>query len=502
MNRSLSVLILLASLVSGSFVMAATEEVDYMAILMDGKKIGHAVHTRRVEASRVTTIEQMNLLIGRGPAAIQFTGTETSVENTAGKPVAFEIVQNISGMEQRRKGTINSGKVRMTIQNGPATEQKVIAYPRGALMAEGMRLLQLQMGLEPGLKYETQIFRPDMDQALPAQVEVGNKTKVDLFGRVLDLTEIKVSMQVSGQALTVTSYVDDNMKALKSIVPMMGMQLEMIACDKEFAMSQDSVVDFLDKLCVVSPTAMTARDLAGPIVYELTATTDKPLILPTTSTQTVKEIAPGRFQLTIQPVKPQDGIKYPYDGKDAQIKKFMDPAEYLQSKDEKILDLVKYAVTSTDDAAKAVFQIENFVKGYITKKDLSVGYASAAEVAQTRQGDCSEHAILAAAMCRAAGIPARVVCGVVYVEALGDKKNVFGGHMWAEAYIGDKWIPLDPTRAPNGFTAGHIALACGNGEPIDFFSMVNTLGCFKIDKVILPSQAARPAAVQPQAGAK
>jgi len=74
--------------------------------------------------------------------------------------------------------------------------------------------------------------------------------------------------------------------------------------------------------------------------------------------------------------------------------------------------------------------------------------------------------------------------------------------MWAEGYIGDKWIPLDPTRAPNGFSAGHIALAYGNGEPIDFFSMVNTLGCFKIDKVILPSQAARPAASQPQPGAK
>ncbi|MBN2511662.1 MAG: transglutaminase domain-containing protein [Sedimentisphaerales bacterium] len=502
MNRSLSVFVLLASLASGSFLMAATEEVDYMAILMDGKKIGHAVHTRRVEASRVTTIEQMNLLIGRGPAAIQFTGTETSVENTSGKPVAFEIVQSISGMEQKRKGTINSGKVRMTIQNGPSTEQKVFSYPRGALMAEGLRLLQMKMGLEPGLKYETLMFRPDMDQALPAQVEVGSKTRVDLFGRMLELSEVKVSMYVSGQSITVTSYVDDSMKAHKSIVPMMGMQLELIACDKEFAMSQDSVVDFLDKLSVVSPSAISQTDLAGPITYELTATTDNPLILPSTNSQTVKEIAPGRFQLTIQPVKPQEGIKYPYDGTDAEIKKFTDPAEYLQSKDAKILDLVKYAVTSTDDAAKAVFQIENFVKGYITKKDLSVGYASAAEVAQTRQGDCSEHAILAAAMCRAAGIPARVVCGVVYVEALGDKKNVFGGHMWAEAYIGDKWIPLDPTRAPNGFSAGHIALACGNGEPIDFFSMVNTLGCFKIDKVILPSQASKPAAGQLQSGVK
>ena len=54
-----------------------------------------------------------------------------------------------------------------------------------------------------------------------------------------------------------------------------------------------------------------------------------------------------------------------------------------------------------------------------------------------------------------------------------------------EAYVGDKWIGLDATRTPKGFDAGHIALAIGNGEPIDFFNLAATLGQFKIDKVTI-----------------
>jgi hypothetical protein len=497
MKRRFFVLAVLFSFLSSGVVLAAaSEEVDYMAILVDGHKIGHAVHTRKVEGPQVTTSDDMNMLISRGTAAIRYIGREVNVETTAGKPVSFEMVQNISGMEQVRKGTISNGKIKMTLQSGQAPQESTVEYPVGALMAEGMRLLQVKKGIEPGLTYDTLIFRPDMDQAVPAKVEVGKKTSVDLLGKVLELSEIKVSMQVEGQTFVVVSYVDEKFKAFKSIIPMMGMNLEMVACEKDFALSQDDIVDFLDKLCVASPTPIGGEDLKGPITYVLAATTDKPLVLPNTDTQTVKEIAPGRFEVTIHPIRPTEGVKYPYEGKDKEAKKAVEATEYLQTKDAKVADLARHAVSGTDDALKAALQIENFVKGYITKKDMSVGYASAADVALTRQGDCTEHAVLATAMCRAVGIPARVVCGLVYVDAMGAKKNVFGAHMWAEVFLDGKWYPIDPTRAPNGFSAGHIALARGDGNSTDFFSLVNTLGCFKIEKVTLPP---KPAATPPTA---
>jgi hypothetical protein len=488
-KTSIIILVLFSAILSQPLFAAAPEETDYLAILVDGHKIGYAIHTRKVEASKVTTTDDMNMLIARGPTALRYASKETSIESLAGKPIRFEFTQNISGAKQIRKGDIRDGQVKMTVQNGSATETLTQPYPAGSLMAEGIRLLQVKQGLAPGQKYEVLIFRPDMEEGIRAQVEVGQKTKIDLLGRIVELSEVKMSMQFGQQAITQTSYVDDKFNALKTLSPMMGMTLELIACEKEVALRQDDIVDFLDKLSLACPVALTKSQLAGPITYELTATTDKPLLLPTTDTQTVKEIAPGRLEVTIHTVTPQGPAKYPYTGKDKDIKKALEPTEYLQIKDDKIVDLVKYAATTPDDAVKASFQIENFVMGYITKKDFSVGYASAAEVARSRQGDCTEHALLTAAICRAAGIPARVVCGLVYADAIGDKKNVFGAHMWTEVYLGDKWYPIDSTRAPNGFSAGHITLARSDGNPTDFFSLVNTLGCFKIDKVTVAANA-------------
>ena len=55
-------------------------------------------------------------------------------------------------------------------------------------------------------------------------------------------------------------------------------------------------------------------------------------------------------------------------------------------------------------------------------------------------------------MCRAGGIPSRVVAGLVY-----HKKN-FVGHMWTEVYTG-KWVPLDATIGKGRVEADHIALS-------------------------------------------
>jgi len=109
---------------------------------------------------------------------------------------------------------------------------------------------------------------------------------------------------------------------------------------------------------------------------------------------------------------------------------------------------------------------------------LSVAYASAAEVARSREGDCTEHAVLLAAMCRSVGLPARVVCGIVYVPSLGEKKDVFLPHAWVEAYVGKEWVCID--AALRGFDVGHIAFCHGDGNPESFFGIVNTLGNFKI----------------------
>ncbi|RKY05885.1 MAG: hypothetical protein DRP66_09915 [Planctomycetota bacterium] len=465
---------------------AETTETEYYAIRLDGKKIGHVVQTRRIKDGVVTTAEDMTMTLARSGAAITVAMLEKSIETSKGKPIAFEVVQNISGVSQKTTGKIIGGEQAKIVTEAMGVKQeRTVSFPDGALMSEGMRLLERQKGLKEGASYEATVFSPALLMAVKVAVSVGPRKEIDLFGRIARLTEVTTTMKIPTGSTTSTDYVDDNHRALKTLLPTMGMTLEIIACDKQFALSSGDVVDFLDKMLLASPVPLKDVKSLTSATYTLVPAKDAKPKIPSGDSQTAKTLPNGRITVEVKPAKAAPKVKFPYKGNKQELLEALEPTQYLQSDNEQVVKLARDAVGDSTDAAEAARKIESFVAGYITEKNLSVGYATAAEVALSRQGDCTEHAVLTAAMCRAVGIPARVVFGLVYVDEFGDRKHVFGGHAWTEARIGAEWIGLDATRAPNGYGVGHIILATGSGEPADFFGMINTLGYFKIARIDL-----------------
>lgn len=465
---------------------AADTETEYMAIFMQGQKLGQAVHTRMAENGTVTTTDSVSMTLGRGGQAVTVTTQETHIETADGRPLGFEIAMNLSGIEQKTTGTVQDGKAVISRQVMGLPQQSTVDWPEGALLNEGLRLFQLKRGLTPGDAYEVRVFRPDLMLAAKATIEVGEKKKVELlFGKRPELTEVKTTMQIQGQQITMTGYVDEQLKALKTIVPMMGMTLELVACDAEFAKGENAIIDFLEKFSVASPVKLMNLHTIESAVYTLKPTTANKLQLPVSSTQTVEAVG-DKAVLTVTRIPMPPHVRFPYSGNDPEALAALKETDYIQNTDPAVMEMAKRAVGDANDIARAARQIEAFVDGYITRKDMSVGYASAAEVAQSRQGDCSEHAVLAAALCRSVGIPARIVCGVVYADSFMGQQSIFGGHMWVEVYLDGAWYGLDATRSQQqGFGPGHIALVRGNGDPVDFFGLVNTLGCFEIEKITL-----------------
>lgn len=89
-------------------------------------------------------------------------------------------------------------------------------------------------------------------------------------------------------------------------------------------------------------------------------------------------------------------------------------------------------------------QIREFVREYITKKSLAYGLTPASTPATTREGDCTEHALLFVALARLAGYPARAVFGLVLVGVSGGAEPAAYGHAWGEVHDGKRWIRHDP----------------------------------------------------------
>jgi hypothetical protein len=472
---------------------AASEETEYFAIFMEGKKVGHAMQSRVVADGKVTTSEKASITISRAAVPVTINMTETCIETTGGKPLAFEAVQELSVMTMKVAGTVDANGVVNLTTTSMGTEQKsTLEWPSGAVMAEGLRLLTLSKGLKEGSTYTAKIFSPGILQALEAHIQIGTKQNVDLLGRVVALTEVTTTLNIPGAGEIVsTTYVDENLRTQKTIMPVAGLHVEMVACAKEFALGENDVLELIDKMFVRSPEPLGNLGRCKSITYDLVPTGETSnIIIPSNDNQKVQELNNGKVIVTVEPVAAPTGAGFPYKGSDKTILEAMKPTRFLQSDRKEIIDLARRAVGRTNDAAEAIKRIEAFVANYIENKDLSVGYASAVDVAASRQGDCSEHAVLAAAMCRAVGIPAQMVVGIAYVKDFAGRQG-FGGHAWVQAYVGGKWVGLDAAfkgTGRGGYDAGHIALASGSGEPADFLNLATTLGQFKIDKVIVSNR--------------
>lgn len=462
----------------------AKTETQYLAIFIAGKKAGHGKNVRTVAADKVTTSEFIRMTIARMNVPVTIEVTSTAVETAAGKPLGFEVVQSMGAMVATTKGVIdNRGKTTVTTTVGDNIRTTTFDWPKDALLTEAVRLASLEKGLKPGTSYKLKVFDPSMQKALDVETEIGRKEKVDLLGRVVALTKLSMTLVAPTGRITVITYVDDRFQMKKMQMPMLGQQLELIECSKTFALSKNDVVDFFNQLILTSPASLAGAGRAAAITYHLKPTKDTKLTIPSGDNQTVRTMTDGTVVVTVRPVAAAKGSAMPYKGKDKAVLAAMEPSRYVQSDDKKVIALARKAVGDCRDGAEAAAKIQTFVSKYITKKSLAVGYATASEVAAHPEGDCTEHAVLAAAMCRALGIPTQVVMGLVYVPALGSRKDMFGPHAWVRSYIGGKWVAFD--AAMKRADARRITLGSGDGSPEDFFGLITTLGYFKIAKVVV-----------------
>ncbi len=82
--------------------------------------------------------------------------------------------------------------------------------------------------------------------------------------------------------------------------------------------------------------------------------------------------------------------------------------------------------------------------------------APADQVARTLKGDCTEYAMLTAAMCRAAGVPSKTALGLIYADVR--EGPVFAFHMWTEVWVRGQWVGIDATLGKGYVGATHLKI--------------------------------------------
>lgn len=116
-----------------------------------------------------------------------------------------------------------------------------------------------------------------------------------------------------------------------------------------------------------------------------------------------------------------------------------------------VIDYDQPAVVSLVDTMRAeiganpsITDLVDFADASITSKSYRRFFDVASQVAGSREGDCTEHAVLLTALARAAGRSARIALGVMLLEHDGQLMSF--GHSWVEIHDGQKWHIADATR--------------------------------------------------------
>ncbi len=140
----------------------------------------------------------------------------------------------------------------------------------------------------------------------------------------------------------------------------------------------------------------------------------------------------------------------------AEVTSAVGAAPFLEVDDPTVAARAKAIVGDARDSVTAARRLVAWVADAIDKAP-TVTVPSAREVLASRRGDCNEHSVLLAALARAAGIPARLVAGVVYA---GDG---FYYHAWTELWLG-AWVSADSVFDQIPVDATHVKLVEGGPE--------------------------------------
>jgi transglutaminase-like putative cysteine protease len=203
-----------------------------------------------------------------------------------------------------------------------------------------------------------------------------------------------------------------------------------------------------------------ARGVPGRAVMVMTGLPEK--FQQETYRQKYVKLPDGRVEVTLLANFPKPENLKPLPVADPEGGENLKSTIIVERDNPEIRKLAAKLVGQEKDAYAAAKKIVTWVATNLTK-DYGASADRASDVLRQMKGDCTEHSLLAVALLRASGIPARRVDGVVYMVN-EDKVPAFYWHEWVEAYVGE-WTQLDPTFNQPVADATHFGVGMeGNAE--------------------------------------
>lgn len=464
-------------------------------------RVGYLRQQTKVNSQQVVSLSHMHMTIRRGPNTLTIDQRMRFVETPAGKPLLAVLKTDSGGGVITTTMHFHQNGIVLTVEQAGRKHTQHFPPIKGKWFPPGQEQAYLTRQVIAGTKkfsYRTLDPSAGVKPVRYTWTRIGRQN-VRAFGKTVSAVAYTgQSTEMPGHTLHV--WVDRKglqVRATTNLIP--GMPVTQVWADKQMALSKVNPLKIMAKLLIHPDKPIAHPRTLRQAIYHLHITGKNPVSqarIPTAGYQRVVWADARDVTVVVDLNHPDNPVG------DLPTKADRQPSTMINSADPKIQALLKQALgkhaKAMSDRAKA-FRLRQFVANYIDQTNLAVGMASASEVARTREGDCTEHAVLLAALLRAAGIPSRIATGLLYVRQFLGKQDVFGYHMWTQAWLpgppnhpaakGRRWVDLDPILPADGppFDATHITLdlsSMADGQVNNgLISMMTFFGRLKINVV-------------------
>ena len=416
---------------------------SWRGVYYRGEKIGFTVSQTVPTADGFDLEEsgrlQMSLLGATTAATIRTTAHVDS--SFALRAFEFSLDPGTGPIEVR--GRISGRQLSLDVTTTAGTRSEVRELPEPPALSINLSRRLADGGLVPGARHTWTVFDPATLRNSTVTVDVGKRELVR--GATTPIPAFRVDMQFAG--LRTVSWVTDTGEVVREESPLGLITVrETAERAQTMAVPGRMRVDLLAASSVVPDGEVTIGEPRD--VRRLRLRVDGLDLSAPDIDGTAQRVAGTTLELR----DPQFLAPQPAD---PDAPRYLAPEPFIESDAPEIVAEMQAALRGVSGSRARAEKLTRYVNALLDKKP-TVSLPSAREVLRTKVGDCNEHTALFVAMARAAGIPARIAVGLVYIH------GAFYYHAWPEVYLdGGVWLPVDPTLNQFPADATHLRLARG-----------------------------------------
>ncbi len=415
------------------------EKDTWMAIYQDREKIGFA-RSRIVKESKGYVVLENAVMNLRAIGAVHRISTDIIGHLNQDASLRSFVFMLDSGLVRfEARGRVEGRQMLLYTGFGGEERESKITLQEKPFLSIGVWPHLLKKRLAVGDRYRLSLFDPSIMAQKPVEISVIGQETISIDGRKVEAYKVKTAFS----GLDVFSWIGLDGERLKE-EGLMGLWMVKTTEDEaRLGISSDPELDIAEAVAVSSDKKLPEPTSLAYLKIRLDGIETEGLDLNT-----------GRQRLTGSVVEVSLESKEPVDmQRKVGLEPYLKAGPFIQSDHTTIRNLAESIAGHLNKNETKAREILKWVHDSLDKR-ATVSIPNALDTLEARAGDCNEHAVLFAALARAAGIPAKVSVGLVYTH------DRFYYHAWNEVFLGE-WITADALMGQMPADVTHIKFVEG-----------------------------------------